>query len=118
MTLDQLSQRFKALSDPIRVRILHLLLQEESFCVCDLVEILQLKQSTVSRHLAYLKNAGLVESWREGVWMHYSVCQDSLGFLNLEQLETLFAQIHEIAQDRITLNGYQKKICAPCPFNR
>ena len=113
MTLDQLSQRFKALSDPIRVRILHLLLQEESFCVCDLVDILQLKQSTVSRHLAYLKNAGLVESWREGVWMHYSVCQANLGFLNLEQLETLFAQIEEIRQDRETLDNYQKKnLCA------
>lgn len=61
---------FKALSDETRLRIMGLLLEGE-LCVCDLMSILELPQSTVSRHLAYLRTAGLVEGRRDGVWMHY-----------------------------------------------
>lgn len=63
---------FKALSDETRLRIIFLLLDGE-LCVCDLMEVLQLPQSTVSRHLAYLKNASWVEDRRCGVWMYYSI---------------------------------------------
>lgn len=61
---------FKALSDETRLRILALL-GEGELCVCDLMAILDLPQSTVSRHLAYLRNVGLVEDRRQGVWMYY-----------------------------------------------
>ena len=57
---------FKALSDETRLRILSLLTEGE-LCVCDLMEVLQLPQSTVSRHLAYLRNTGLVADRRQGV---------------------------------------------------
>ena len=67
-----IARMFKALSDETRLRILCLLLDGE-LCVCDLMEVLQLPQSTVSRHLAYLKNAGWVEDRRCGVWMYYSI---------------------------------------------
>jgi len=67
-----LAHMFKALSDETRLRILCLLLEGE-LCVCDIMDVLQLPQSTVSRHLAYLKNAGLVDDRRCGVWMYYSI---------------------------------------------
>jgi len=63
---------FKALSDETRLRILCLLFDGE-LCVCDIMEVLQLPQSTVSRHLAYLKNAGWVNDRRCRVWMYYSI---------------------------------------------
>ena len=63
----------KALADETRLRILALLLDSGELCVCDLMAALQLPQSTVSRHLAYLKNAGWLDDRREGVWMYYQV---------------------------------------------
>ena len=66
------AQIFKALSDETRLRILSLLMESE-LCVCDLMAVLQLPQSTVSRHLAYLKNVGWVDDRREGVWVYYSI---------------------------------------------
>jgi len=64
---------FKSLSEPVRLRILYLLLEEGELCVCDLVTALELSQGVVSRHLAYLRNGGLVSARREGVWMYYKV---------------------------------------------
>jgi len=61
---------FKGLADPIRLRIVALLLERE-LCVCDLMAVLQLPQSTVSRHMNRLKSAGLVLDRREGKWVHY-----------------------------------------------
>jgi ArsR family transcriptional regulator len=68
--MDLIAQLFKALAEPVRLRILALLLDQER-CVCDLMAVLALPQSTISRHLAYLKNAGWVEGERRGVWMYY-----------------------------------------------
>jgi len=68
--MKKIAHLFKALSDETRLRILALL-GEGELCVCDLMEILALPQSTVSRHLAYLRNADLVEDRRQGVWMYY-----------------------------------------------
>jgi len=67
------AQLFKALSDETRLRILALLLAHGELCVCDLIATLQLPQSTVSRHLAYLRKTGLVRDRREGLWMYYSL---------------------------------------------
>lgn len=61
---------FKALSEAIRLRILALLIEGER-CVCDLMAVLDLPQSTVSRHLATLRNAGLIKGRRQGQWMYY-----------------------------------------------
>lgn len=65
-------QLFKAMADETRLRTLNLLIKKE-LCVCEIVEALGVGQSKVSRHLAYLKNAGLVKDRREGAWMHYSL---------------------------------------------
>jgi len=70
-------QYFKALADETRLRILALLLNSGELCVCDITATLQLPQSTVSRHLSYLKNAGWVNDRREGVWIFYTVAADN-----------------------------------------
>lgn len=61
---------FKALADTTRLRILGLLLTGE-VCVCHIHESLRIPQPKASRHLAYLRHAGLVAARREGLWMHY-----------------------------------------------
>jgi ArsR family transcriptional regulator len=61
---------FKALGDSTRLRILGLLLTGE-VCVCDIHESLKIPQSKASRHLAYLRRSGLVETRRDGLWIHY-----------------------------------------------
>ena len=66
------SQVFKAMSDETRLRILHLLSHRE-LCVCQLTEALGLGQSKISRHLANLRNAGLVSDRRDGLWIYYSL---------------------------------------------
>ena len=69
---------FKSLSDETRLRILLLLFGHEELCICDLMAALDLPQSTVSRHVAYLKNAGWLNDRRGGVWMYYSLRKDLL----------------------------------------
>lgn len=69
---------FKSLSDETRLRILLLLIGNEELCICDLMSALDLPQSTVSRHVAYLKNAGWLKDRRGGVWMYYSLRKDLL----------------------------------------
>jgi ArsR family transcriptional regulator len=70
MRLEAVETLFKALADTTRLRILGLLLTGE-VCVCDIHESLKIPQPKTSRHLAYLRKAGLVEARREGLWMHY-----------------------------------------------
>ena len=68
--LEALTTVYAALADPTRLRILSLLGDGE-VCVCHLHASLDVPQPTASRHLAYLRKAGLVEARREGIWMHY-----------------------------------------------
>jgi ArsR family transcriptional regulator len=63
---------FKALADTTRLRILGLLLTGE-VCVCEIHESLKIPQPKASRHLAYLRRAGLVDTRRDGLWIHYSL---------------------------------------------
>lgn len=66
----------KALADETRLRLLKVLMRGE-FCVCELVDALEVNQSNLSRHLAVLKNAGLVSDRKEGLWVYYTVDKDS-----------------------------------------
>jgi ArsR family transcriptional regulator, arsenate/arsenite/antimonite-responsive transcriptional repressor len=72
--IDRLQDVFKALADRTRLRILALLGNNE-VCVCHIHDSLALPQPTVSRHLAYLRHAGLVDVRRDGVWMHYRIAR-------------------------------------------
>lgn len=65
---------FRALADQTRLRLLNLIGDDE-VCVCFLVEGLKTTQPKISRHLAYLRRAGIVASRREGKWMHYRLAQ-------------------------------------------
>jgi len=88
--LEDIAQIYKALSEQMRLRILMLLMHGE-LCVCDLMAVLEEPQSKVSRHIAYLKNSGLVKGKRVGTWMHYSLKEPleglaaaHIGFLKKE----------------------------------
>lgn len=73
ITMRDLANVFKALSDETRLEILALLLIGGELCVCDVEGSLGITQSKASRHLRYLLNAGLVDNRRVGVWMHYVI---------------------------------------------
>ena len=72
--LSELDAVLKALADPTRVRLLTLLLAGE-VCVCHLYESLKLPQSMTSRHLAYLRRAGLVSTSKRGLWVYYTLAE-------------------------------------------
>ncbi|GBE33187.1 arsenical resistance operon repressor [bacterium BMS3Bbin05] len=72
----------KALSDETRVRILKLLEPGER-CVCELMEVLGMGQSTVSKHLGILHNAGLVHRRKEGTWSYYRLNDEAVNKYNL-----------------------------------
>jgi ArsR family transcriptional regulator len=70
----ELERLFQALGDATRLRILGVLLTGE-VCVCDIHETLKIPQPKASRHLAYLRRAGLVETRRQGLWIHYRLAE-------------------------------------------
>jgi ArsR family transcriptional regulator len=82
MTAPADHQVFKALSEPIRLRIFNLLTQGE-LCICDLMEVLSLPQSTVSRHMSRLKSAGMTIDRREGKWIYYSLAKSPNPLMTL-----------------------------------
>lgn len=83
-TLFVVSQTFKALGDPTRIRILHLLFQKEC-SVNEIAETLELRQSTISHQLRFLKNLRLVKYRREGTTLYYSH-DDAHVILMLKQM--------------------------------
>ena len=76
--LRNLVKVFKALSDETRMRLLKLL-QHRELCVCEIMQALDMTQSRVSRNLGILKDAGLVKDRRDGLWVHYSLNEDSFN---------------------------------------
>jgi len=117
--MNSVTRLFKALSDDTRLRIFGLL-QEGELCVCDLMAVLELPQSTVSRHLAYLRNSGVVADRREGVWIHYRLADDRLrgDALTRDLLSLLGARVGglpDVRRDRAVLRKHlQTKKSAVC----
>ena len=72
--LAEMENLFMALADKTRLRLLNLM-REDEICVCFFVEVLGESQPKISRHLAYLRNAGIVETRRDGKWMHYKIVE-------------------------------------------
>ena len=91
---------FRAFSDRTRLRILQLLRHGE-LCVGDLVQILRVPQPTASRHLSYLRRAGLVVTRRHGLWMFYALAPARNAFHHklLDCLAACFHDVPEIAAD-------------------
>lgn len=98
--MEKIAETLKALSDPTRLRIVSLLRHGE-LCVCDLTEALQTPQSKVSRHLAFLKNAGWVKARRSGKWVYYQllVSEPSLQASIVEALTTHIAKHQACIED-------------------
>lgn len=67
-----LERFFQALGDKTRLRLLNLM-RDQEICVCYFVEVLDCPQPKISRHLAYLRRAGIVRARRDGKWMHYRI---------------------------------------------
>jgi ArsR family transcriptional regulator, arsenate/arsenite/antimonite-responsive transcriptional repressor len=91
---------FRAFSDRTRLRVLELLRQGE-LCVGDLVQILRVPQPTASRHLSYLRRAGLVVARKHGLWMFYALAPARNAFHRklLDCLVACFHDVPEIATD-------------------
>jgi ArsR family transcriptional regulator, arsenate/arsenite/antimonite-responsive transcriptional repressor len=102
---------FKALADRTRLRLLNLMGDEE-VCVCFFVEVLGMSQPKVSRHLAYLRRAGVVAARREGKWMHYRVVEpsDESAARVFRELRAWLAAEREMQRDRERL---VRICCAP-----
>lgn len=102
---------FTALADRTRLRILNLIGKDE-LCVCFFVEILNELQPKISRHLAYLRKAGLVSARRDGKWMHYRVAEptEPLAARVLGDTMAWLAEDKEMERDRERL---MKVCCAP-----
>ncbi len=102
-------------SDRTRLRILNLLCGGET-CVCDLVTVLGGPQPKISRHLAYLRRAGLVSARKEGLWMHYRLVPAKTKFHKtlLSCLACCFQSVPELARDTKKLGRKPtNKSCAP-----
>jgi len=111
--MQPLHQLFKALAEPNRLRILNLLL-EGPLCVCELESLLSLPQSLLSRHLAYLRSAGLVANRRQGMRVQYSLASGQEG------LETLVGCLRQALlceevyrEDRRRLEEFRAACCSP-----
>lgn len=107
--METTAKLFKSLADETRLRILLLLHQQGELCICDLMNALDQPQSTVSRHVAYLKRVGWLNDRRGGVWMYYSLRPD-LSSSYLELLKLLTEQctaMSDCIADRDRLVAYQ-----------
>jgi len=110
--MKETAQLFKALSDETRLRIISLLAHGE-LCVCDLMEIMGLPQSTVSRHLATLRQSELVGDRRQGVWIFYRIMESSESVYKelLDILSENMGHMEQVKADREKLQALlqQKK---------
>jgi ArsR family transcriptional regulator, arsenate/arsenite/antimonite-responsive transcriptional repressor len=104
---------FKALADRTRLRLLNLIGTDE-VCVCFFVEVLRESQPKISRHLAYLRRAGVVAARREGKWMHYRVVEPAEAHVARVFSEVLawLAEDREMQRERARL---AQICCAPRP---
>jgi ArsR family transcriptional regulator len=97
--LGSLEQLFQALGDATRLRILGLLLAGE-VCVCEIHGALKISQPKASRHLAYLRRAGLVVARREGLWMHYRLADAAEPIVDDIRRAVLHALSHVVTVRR------------------
>jgi ArsR family transcriptional regulator len=102
---------FRALADRTRLRLLSLMGDDE-ICVCFLVEVLNTNQPKISRHLAYLRRAGVVATRRDGKWMHYRVVLpvDEHAARIFREVRAWLASDPILQRDRARMN---KICCAP-----
>ena len=110
---------FRAFADRTRLRVINLVGNEE-VCVCFLVEVLNTSQPKVSRHLAYLRRAGLVSTRREGKWMHYRLCEpgDRDAARIFRDVREWLARNPEMHNDKIRLEKLSCAVHLPAQLQR
>lgn len=74
-------QVFKALADESRIRILHLIFRNKEMCISDLEQVLDYTQTKTSRHMAYLRSAGIVSPRKLDQWVYYSLKEEATDFI-------------------------------------
>jgi len=112
-TFDDELMFFRALADHTRLRLLNLMGTDE-VCVCFFVEVLRTNQPKISRHLAYLRRAGVVAARREGKWMHYRIVEppDPHAARIFKEVRDWLKEDAEMQRDR---ERFVKVCCAPQP---
>jgi ArsR family transcriptional regulator len=102
---------FRVLADRTRLRLLNLIADKE-ICVCYFVEILGISQPKISRHLAYLRRAGIVAARRQGRWMHYRLLapRDAAAYAILKETLAHLRQVPEMGSD---LEKLETSCCNP-----
>jgi ArsR family transcriptional regulator len=116
------SQIFKACADESRLRILHLIFENEEMCIADLEKILDFTQTKTSRHLTYLKNSGILSFRRNNHWVFYQIkdevyeiLKQIFQFLRKDQqlqkdqqlYQTLYSN-RELAVNKVQMEAWQK----------
>ena len=102
--MDELVKAARCLSDPTRVRVLHLLMQREC-CVCEVMDVLDISQVNASRCCNALKEAGFLEMRKDGRWKHYSVDRTGASVANRDLLE---AVAHTATDDEVALEDRRR----------
>jgi ArsR family transcriptional regulator len=102
---------FSILSDKTRLRTLMLIEAEGELCVCELTAALNIPQPKVSRHLALMRDAGLVEARRDGKWMHYRIRPDieGWGLQIISRAVSSLAPLERFRADRTALRGLDNR---------
>ncbi len=109
-----MEQFFQALGDRTRLRLLNLM-GEQEVCVCYFVEILDAPQPKISRHLAYLRKAGIVSARREGKWMHYRIVMPAhVGATQI--LKQTLASLKEEKSMQMDKARLSKACCSPAKY--
>lgn len=111
--MDKLSILFKALSDETRLRVVNLLTDAGELCVCDLESVLGCTQTKISRHMGYLKRAGLSRSRKSGRWVFYSMAAPATAEerLVLQSLRPILSAEPHAAKDREALKRLAASGC-------
>src|SRR3982074_1906444 len=107
----KLESLFKALADRTRLRLISLIGDSE-VCVCFFVAVLKVSQPKISRHLAYMRRAGIVTARREGKWMHYRLSEppDEHAARIFREVRATLTEHPELQRDRERL---EQVCCAP-----
>ncbi len=102
---------FRALADRTRLRLLNLIADRE-ICVCYFVQILKISQPKISRHLAYLRRAGIVAARRQGRWMHYRLVSPSDAVASALLKETI-VHLRQLPEMQSDLAKLETSCCNP-----
>lgn len=120
INMKERTELFKAITEPNRVRIL-LMLMQKSLCVCEITSILELTNATVSSHLSFLKEKGLIKDDKDGKWTNYSIVEnsdDSVVQNIIELLPLWFAGEKVIIEDLIKVQTVDRHVICNTSLNK